>query len=116
MTEEEWDAHQKKKGKERSARWAERNPGVTSAALRRRRAELPWYGALCGAIIGLKKQDYSVILIWSGLLEHILVFAAYSQLPFIVAARAPAAKCGLRPYSPSIDRVNPLKWIYTRKL
>ena len=109
MTREEWLAHRRQKDREKSARWAERHPGVTSAALRKRRAEFPWYGALlaAGDRSRQKRHDYDLTADWA--VKTYTGFCSLTDIPFIVAARGAVGKSGGRPYSPSIDRINPLK-------
>ena len=109
MAPEQWDEHVKQKGREKCARWNARNPGVSRGALRKRRAESPWYQAVFGS--GQRARDHG--------LEHDLTkewaLATYTDvcsltgIPFIVAAKSAAGRSGGRPYSPSIDRINPLK-------
>lgn len=109
MTEEEWVEHKRKEGREKSARWAERNPGVTSAALRKRRAEYPWYSGLlaAGDRSRQKKHEFTLTAEWAE--QTYTGHCSLTGIPFIIAARGPAGKSGLRTYSPSIDRINPLK-------
>ena len=109
MTEEEWAEHKKQKDREKCARWNERNPGKSRAALRKRRAERPWYQALHGAGDRARKftLDFDLTVDWAQ--ATYTGFCALTNIPFIVAAQQEAGKSGGRPYSPSIDRINPLK-------
>ena len=109
MTVEEWAAHKKKKDNERCARWNARNPGKSKAALRKRRAENPWYQSLFGC--GQRARDnglaYDLTTEWAR--QTYTGLCVLTTVPFIVSAQSPASKSGIRPYSPSIDRINPLK-------
>jgi len=109
MTEEEWKEHLRIKGQEKSARWAERNPGVTSKALRKRRAEYPWYGSLlaAGDRSRNKQHEFDLTAEWAE--RNYNGVCSLTGIPFVVAARGAPGKSGGRPYSPSIDRINPLK-------
>lgn len=109
MTAEEWAEHKRKKDCEKCARWNERHPGVSRAALRKRRAELPWYSSLIGS--GQRARDneveYDLTAEWAK--TTYTGACSLTGIPFIISAKEKAGKSGLRPYSPSIDRINPLK-------
>lgn len=109
MTPEEWEAHVKKKGQEKSARWIERNPGVTSAALRQRRAELEWYAPLLAAGDRSRQKGHEFDLTMDWARDTYAGVCSLTDIPFIISSQGPAGKPGGRPYSPSIDRINPLK-------
>ena len=48
------------------ARWNERHPGVNRAALRKRRAENPWYRSLFGSGDGPEIMDWNITLQQNG--------------------------------------------------
>lgn len=111
MTPEEWAEHKRKKDCEKCARWNERNPGKSNAALRQRRAETPWYAQVLAAgdraRNGKIKLEYNLTAEWAE--QTYTGYCSLTGLPFQVAYHAPAGKSGGRPYSPSIDRINPLR-------
>ena len=109
MTEEEWIAHKKQKDCEKCARWNERNPGKSNGNLRKRRGEQPWYSSLLHAGDRSRKHGHEHDLTADWARATYTGVCSLTGLPFVISALAPAGKSGLRPYSPSIDRINPLK-------
>ena len=109
MTVEEWAAHKKKKDCEKCARWNERHPGVSRAALRKRRAENPWYQSLYGSGQRAKDNELEHDLTAEWAIATYTGVCSLTGIPFIIAAKSIAGRSGARPYSPSIDRINPLK-------
>jgi hypothetical protein len=111
MTLEEWTAHLAQKDREKSARWVLRNPGKTYAALRRRRAENPWYSSLRDACGRARKIGSVCDLSNEWAIRTYTGFCALTGLPFVVrsADERLGAKPGGGPYSPSIDRIDPLQ-------
>ena len=109
MTEEEWIAHKKQKDCEKCARWNERHPGVSRAALRKRRHESPWYSSLRGSGQRARDNGLDCDLTNEWARDTYTGTCSLTGLPFVISAALPAGKSGLRPYSPSIDRINPLK-------
>ncbi len=109
MTEEEWAEHKRKKDSEKCARWNERNPGKSNSNLRKRRGAFPWYSSLLHAGDRSRKMGHEHDLTVDWALATYTGVCSLSGIPFVIAAHAPAAKSGLRPYSPSIDRVSPLR-------
>lgn len=109
MTDEEWGAHKRKKDREKCDRWNKRNPGVSNAALRKRRAESEWYSALFGSGYRARRDnlDFDLTKEWAEV--RYTGVCELTGIPFIISAKEKAGKSGLRPYSPSIDRINPLK-------
>lgn len=109
MTPEEWAAHKRQKDCEKCARWSARNPGKSNAALRRRRAENPWYAALlaAGDRAQQKGLEHNLTADWAR--STYTGVCALTGLPFINSATSPAGKSGGRPYSASIDKINPLR-------
>ena len=109
MTEDEWQTHLQRKQQEKSARYNARNPGVTAGKLRKRRAEFPWYSGLlaAGDRSRQKKHEYTLTAEWAA--STYTGFCVLTGIPFVISAQGPAGKSGVRPYSPSIDRINPLK-------
>ena len=109
MTEAEWMEHKRQKGRERCARWNERHPGVSNAALRKRRAENPWYAQLLAAGDRSRNSnlEYDLTAEWAR--ATYTGVCVLTGLPFHVSYLEEAGKSGGRPYSPSIDRINPLK-------
>jgi hypothetical protein len=109
MTEEEWLEHKRKKDCEKCARWNARNPGRSNANLRKRRAESPWYSSLLAAGDRSRKigREFNLTKEWAD--KNYSGFCVLTGLPFQVSYDKPAEKSGGRPYSPSIDRINPLK-------
>ena len=108
MTVEEWSEHIKQKDREKCARWNARNPGKSNAALRKRRAENPWYAQLLAAGDRSRNAglEYNLTADWAK--KTYTGFCALTGLPFRVSYQETAGKSGGRPYSPSIDRINPL--------
>ena len=113
MTEEEWMAHRKENQRDRSARYAMRFPGLTNGKLRKRRAEYPWYAMLLAAGDRSRNSglEYNLTKEWAE--KTYTGLCCLTNIPFITSYDKPAGKSGCRPYSPSIDRINPLKG-YTR--
>jgi hypothetical protein len=109
MTEEEWVAHKRKKDCEKCARWNERNPGKSRAALRRRRHESPWYSSLRGSAQRAKDGGIECDINNAWAVETYNGVCSLTGIPFVISALGPAGRSGIRPYSPSIDRINPLK-------
>lgn len=111
MTLEEWEEHLRQKGVEKSARWNERNPGKGYARLRRMRAALPWWGPLLGAGDRCRKSGMEFTLTQDWARRTYTGFCALTGLPFIVRSAEDrlGGKRGGMAYSPSIDRINPLK-------
>lgn len=109
MTLEEIAEHKRKKSCERCARWGAKNPGVSNAALRKRRAENPWYGVLLHAGDRSRKNNHEFDLTKEWAERTYTGYCSLTGIPFINSALGPAGKSGGRPYSPSIDRINPLK-------
>ena len=109
MTEEERIGFIKQKDREKCARWNERHPGVSRAALRKRRAESPWYQAVFGSGQRARdrKLDHNLTKEWA--IATYTGFCFLTGIPFVVAAKEKAGRSGGRTYSPSIDRINPLK-------
>jgi hypothetical protein len=109
MTLEEWAGHKRIKDCEKCARWNARNPGKSNSNLRRRRAENPWYSSLLHAGDRSRKNGlvYDLTIEWA--IATYTGACSLTGIPFIISAQGPAGKSGLRPYSPSIDRINPLK-------
>ncbi len=109
MTPEEWAEHKRKKDSEKCARWNARHPGISRAALRKRRAENQWYQALYGAGWRARKAglDYDLTPEWAA--ATFTGFCSLTGLPFILVAYGKAGQSGGKPCSPSIDRINPLK-------
>jgi len=109
MTEEEWIAHKKQKDCEKCARWNERNPGVSNAALRKRRAENPWYAPLLAAGDRSRNNhlEYDLDADWAD--KTYTGYCDLTGIPFVISYEQMAGKSGGKLYSPSIDRINPLK-------
>jgi hypothetical protein len=109
MTPEEWDEHKKKKDCEKCARWNARNPGKSNGNLRKRRGAFPWYSSLLHAGDRSRKVGHEHDLTVEWAIATYTGVCSLTGVPFVISALTPAGKCGVRPYSPSIDRINPLK-------
>lgn len=113
MSEAEWTEHKKQKDREKAARYNERNPGLTNGKLRQRRHENPWYQSLLATGQRSRKNghDHDLTKAWAE--TTYTGTCSLTGIPFVLATAAPAGKSGVRPYSPSIDRINPRRG-YTR--
>jgi hypothetical protein len=111
MTQEEWEAHLREKGRERSARWSARNPGRQYIYLRHKRASQPWWGPLLGAGDRCRKSGIEFTLTKEWAKQTYTGFCSLTGLPFIVRSAEDrlGGKSGGGTYSPSIDRINPLE-------
>jgi hypothetical protein len=109
MTLEEQAEHKKQKDREKCARWNARNPGKSRGALRTRRGEYPWYQSLlaAGNRAHFKGLEHDLTKEWAE--RTFTGYCSLTGLPFINRAQGPAGKSGGVAYSPSIDRINPLK-------
>src|SRR5208282_6597016 len=92
MTEEERSEFIKQKDREKCARWNARHPGVSRAALRKRRAESPWYQAVFGS--GQRARDrkleHNLTKEWA--LATYTGFCSLTCIPFVVAAKEKAGR------------------------
>lgn len=109
MTVEEWEEHKRRKDCEKCARWNARNPGKSNGSLRKRRSEQPWYSSLLHAGDRSRKVGHEHDLTAEWARRTYTGACSLTGIPFHVSATLPAGKSGGRPYSPSIDRISPLK-------
>lgn len=109
MTPEELAIHKVKQQREKSARYNARHPGLTNGKLRGRRATFPWYGSLLAAGDRSRQRNHEFNLTAEWAAATYTGFCSLTGLPFINSAAQEAGTSGGRPYSPSIDRISPLK-------
>ena len=109
MTEAEWMEHKRQKDREKCARWNERHPGKSYDRLRNCRAENPWWAPLLAAGDRARKKnlEYNLTADWAK--QTYIGVCELTAIPFHTRLQERGGKPGGRPYSPSIDRINPLK-------